>query len=122
VLFRMKRDRYAWVTVVPTAWLLVCTVSAGLLKLVSPDPAVSFVTHALTFSDAAARGEILAPAVSMEEMERIIFNDWVDAGLCVLFLAVVLSLLVFTVRTVIEARRAARPTAQEVVPPAVPAQ
>lgn len=122
VLFRMKQDRYAWVTVVPTLWLLVCTVSAGLLKLVSADPAVSFVAHALKFSDAASRGEVLAPAVSMDEMRRIIFNDWVDAGLCVLFLAVVLSLLVFTIRTIVAARRADTPTAHEVPPHAVPAE
>ncbi len=118
VLFRMKQDRFAWVTVVPTVWLLICTVSAGALKLVSPDPAVSFVSHALKFSEAAARGEVLAPAASMEEMRRIIFNDWVDAGLCLLFLAVVLSLLGFTIRTILAARRANAPTIHELGPQA----
>ena len=122
VLFRMKQDRYAWVTVIPTVWLLLCTVSAGMLKLVSADPAVSFVAHARRFSAAAARGEVLAPAVSMAEMERIIFNDWVDAGLCVLFLAVVLSLLFFTIKTIIAARRADAPTTREIFPQAVPAE
>jgi carbon starvation protein len=122
VLFRMKQDRYAWVTVVPTIWLLICTVSAGALKLVSSDPAVSFVAHAQIFSQAAARGEVLAPAASMEEMERIIFNDWVDAGLCALFLMVVLSLLGFTIRTIIEARQVGKPTAHEIVTQAVPAE
>jgi len=121
VLFRMKKDRFAWVTVVPTAWLLVCTVSAGMLKLFSADPAVSFVAHARLFSAAAARGELMAPAKTMEEMQRIIFNDWVDAGLCAIFLAVVLSLLGFTIRTILEARRVDRPTAHEIGPQAVPA-
>jgi carbon starvation protein len=116
VLFRMKQDRFAWVTMIPTAWLLVCTVTAGLLKLVSPDPAVSFVAHALKFSQAARQGEILAPAVSMEEMQRIIFNDWIDAALCLLFLAVVLSLLAFTIKTILEARRADMPTTREIRP------
>lgn len=122
VLFRMKQDRFAWVTVVPMAWLLICTVSAGLLKLFSSDPAISFVAHARKFSEAAARGEVLAPAASMQEMERIIFNDWVDAGLCALFLAVVLSLLYFTIKTILEARRANGPTTQEFSPQAVPAE
>ncbi|HEY7581710.1 MAG TPA: carbon starvation CstA family protein, partial [Acetobacteraceae bacterium] len=27
VLFKMKRERYAWVTIVPTAWLVLCTVT-----------------------------------------------------------------------------------------------
>ncbi|SCW55695.1 carbon starvation protein [Sphingobium faniae] len=114
VLFRMKRDRYAWVTMVPTAWLLICTVSAGWLKLFSADPAIGFLAHAAKFSEAAARGEVLSPAKSMAEMEQIVFNDRIDAALCAIFLAVVLSLLFFTIRTCIAARRADRPTAQEI--------
>lgn len=116
VLFRMKQDRFAWVTVVPTTWLLVCTITAGSLKLFSSDPAVGFIAHAQKFSAALDRGEVLAPAKSLEAMEKIIFNDWVDAGLCALFLAVLLSLLAFTVKTVLEARRSAVPTAHEIRP------
>ena len=37
VLFKMKRERYAWVTIVPTAWLLVCTLTAGLQKMFHSD-------------------------------------------------------------------------------------
>jgi carbon starvation protein len=114
VLFRMKRDRYAWVTLVPTAWLLICTISAGWLKLFSSDVKVGFLAHAAKFSDAAAAGTILAPAKSMEEMQRIIFNDRIDAALCGLFLAVVVSILFFTVRTCLAARRSDRPLAVEI--------
>lgn len=32
VLFKMKRQRYAWVALVPTAWLLICTLTAGWQK------------------------------------------------------------------------------------------
>jgi carbon starvation protein len=119
VLFRMKRDRYAWVTMAPTAWLLICTISAGALKIFSADPAVSFLAHARRFSDAAARGEVLAPAKSMEEMQQVIFNDRVDAGLCALFLLIVLSLLFFTVRVCLAARRSDRPLAREIAPAGV---
>ncbi|EXS70534.1 carbon starvation CstA family protein [Sphingobium sp. Ant17] len=114
VLFRMKRDRFAWVTMIPTAWLLVCTLSAGWLKLFSPDPKLGFLAHAAKFGAAADKGEVLAPAKSMAEMERIIFNDRIDAALVALFLAVVLSLLVFTIRTCLAARRSTEPTAQEI--------
>jgi len=114
VLFRMKRDRYAWVTMAPTAWLLICTVSAGWLKLFSADAKVGFLAHAAKFSEAAGRGEVLAPAKSMAEMEKIVFNDRTDAALCAIFLAVVLSLLFFTIRTCLAARRTDRPTAQEI--------
>jgi carbon starvation protein len=116
VLFRMKQDRYAWVTALPTAWLVICTVTAGSLKIFSADPAVSFVAHARIFSAAAAQGEVLAPAKSMAEMRRIIMNDYVDATLCAVFMAVVLSLLFFTVRSCLAARRSSAPLVREILP------
>jgi carbon starvation protein len=95
VLFKMKRQRYAWVTITPTLWLLVCTLTAGLQKVASTVPAIGFVAHAQRFSDAAAAGKILAPAKTMEEMHRVIFNDYVDATLAALFVAVVLAMTVY---------------------------
>ena len=122
VLFRMKRDRYAWVTLVPTAWLLVCTLSAGVLKLFSADAKVGFLAHAARFSGAAGRGEVLAPAKSMGEMRQIIFNDRIDAALVAIFLFVVLAVLVFTIRTCLAARKVAAPTAREIPAQLVPAE
>ncbi len=122
VLFRMKQDRFAWVTMLPAAWLLICTLSAGWLKLFSADPKVGFLAHAAKFGAAAETGEVLAPAKSMTEMQRIIFNDRVDAALVALFLAVVLSILVFTVKTCLTARRITAPTAREIPAQLVPAE
>jgi carbon starvation protein len=122
VLFRMKQQRFAWVTVIPTIWLLICTLSAGALKLFSADPKVGFLAHATRFSEAAARGEVLAPAKSMAEMRAIIFNDRIDAVLCGLFLAVVLSLLFFTVKTCLAALREPRPSTHEAPVHMVPAE
>jgi len=95
VLFKMKRQRYAWVTILPTVWLLVCTLTAGLEKIFSAVPAIGFVAHAQVFGNAAAAGKILAPAKTMVEMQRVIFNDYVDATLCALFVAVVLAMMVY---------------------------
>jgi carbon starvation protein len=120
VLFRMKRDRYAWVTVLPMAWLLVCTVSAAMLKLCSSDPRVSFVSRARQFSDAIARGELIAPAKSLDDMRHILFNDVVDAALCVVFLVVVVAIAACTVLASVRARRSGDITVCE-LPEAVPA-
>ncbi|MBY8822124.1 carbon starvation CstA family protein [Sphingomonas colocasiae] len=122
VLFRMKQDRYAWVTMIPTAWLLICTITAGTLKIFSGDPKVGFLAHADIFSAAIARGEVLAPAKSMAQMQAIVFNDRVDAGLCAFFMFVVVSILFFTIRTCLAARRDPRPTAREIPAIAVPAE
>jgi hypothetical protein len=82
---------------------VICTVTAGLEKVVSPDPAVGFVSHALRFGDAVAAGKILAPAKTLHEMSRVIFNDYLDAGLAALFAAIVVAVVVYGV---VDARRA----------------
>ncbi len=97
ILFKMKRERYAWVTLIPTAWLLVCTLTAGLEKLLSTDPKVGFLYHAAKFEDAIAAGKILKPADTMGEMRQIVFNDYVNATLAAIFVLVVLAIAVYGV-------------------------
>ncbi|TFI59495.1 carbon starvation protein A [Sphingomonas parva] len=114
VLFRMKRERFAWVTLLPVGWLLLCTLTAGWQKMFHPDPKIGFLAHASRYSEALGRGEILAPAKGLGEMRRIVFNDYVNASLCALFVAVVLAMVFFGVRAILAARRSDRPTALEV--------
>jgi carbon starvation protein CstA len=95
VLFKMKHERFAWVTAIPAVWLVVTTVTAGLEKVFSSDPAVGFISHALKFNEAAAAGQVLAPAKTLTEMRRIMFNDYVDATLAALFVFVVVASVVY---------------------------
>ena len=97
VLFKMKRQRYAWVTVVPAVWLVLCTVTAGLEKAFSANPAVGFVAHAVKFGSAAAAGQVLAPAKTLAEMNRVVFNDYLDAALAVVFVSVVIAMILYAV-------------------------
>lgn len=120
VLFKMKRDRYAWVTILPTIWLLVCTLTAGWQKIFDADPRVSFLAHAAKYNAAIAEGKVLAPAKSLAEMGRVVFNDYVNAALCGLFMFVVISIVVFGIRSVRRARANAQPTAQETAYEALP--
>jgi carbon starvation protein len=114
VLFKMKRERYAWVTIVPTAWLVLCTVTAGMEKVFSADPAVGFLSHAARFADAAAAGKLLAPAKSLGEMHRIVFNDRVDATLAAVFAAIVIAMVIYGVFACIRAMHNPRSTALEI--------
>ncbi|WP_219217652.1 carbon starvation CstA family protein [Variovorax boronicumulans] len=113
VLFRMKRERYAWVALVPTVWLLACTLTAGWLKIFSSDPKVGFLSHAAKYADGLAQGVLIAPAKTPEAMSRIVFNDRLDAALCALFIFVVLSVLVYSVKACLAARRVNKPTVHE---------
>ncbi len=112
-LVRMKRERYLWIPALPTAWLLVCTLSAGWQKLFHADPKIGFLANAQRFADAIARSELLAPAQSLADMQRIVFNNRLDAALCALFIGVLLLTLGFGLRAALAARRSATPTARE---------
>ncbi|MCO5977849.1 carbon starvation CstA family protein [Ideonella oryzae] len=113
VLFKMKKGRYAWTTVLPALWLLACTMTAGWQKIFSANPKVGFLSHAQKYADALASGQLLAPAKSPEAMARIVFNDRLDAALCALFMFVVVSVAVYAVKAIAQARASQRPTVQE---------
>jgi carbon starvation protein len=114
VLFKMKRQRFAWVTIVPAAWLVVCTVTAGLEKVFNPNPAVGFIAHASRFSNAIASGQVLAPAHSLGEMGRIVFNDYLDATLAAAFAAVVVAMVIYGFLNIRKALATPKATAVEV--------
>ena len=116
VLFKMKRERYAWVTIVPTVWLVACTVTAGLEKVFSPDTAVGFASHALKFGSAMAAGTVIAPAKTMHQMAQIVFNDWVDATLAGVFAALVVTMVIYGIIHCRKAMENPKSTTHEVGP------
>jgi carbon starvation protein len=116
VLVKMKRERYVWVTLVPTAWLLITTLTAGVQKIFDPDPKVGFVSLARKFSDAATQGIVLAPAKSIAEMQRVAFNNYLDAVVCAFFVLLVIAMCIFAVKICMQALKQANPTAHEIPP------
>ncbi|HJS34005.1 MAG TPA: carbon starvation CstA family protein [Pseudoxanthomonas sp.] len=113
VLFKMKRDRYAWVTVIPTIWLLICTTYAGLIKIFDSNPAAGFVAQAKKYQAAIADGQLLGAAKSMGQMHQVVVNSYVNTGLTVLFLFVVFSVLVYALRAIAKARRSSERSDRE---------
>ncbi len=112
-LVRMKRERYLWITLVPTLWLVICTLSAGWLKLFSIDTRIGFLAHAQKFSDALASGTVLAPAKSLADMQRIVQNDYVNSAMTVLLMGLVLSLVFLGLRAGLKGWRNADVSTQE---------
>ena len=113
VLFRMKRDAYAIIAIAPTLWLYICTLTAGYEKIAHQDPRIGFIAHAQKFSKAFDSGQLLAPAKSINEMQRVIFNDYVDVGLCMIYIVLILTMLVFALLAIRDARASAVATIRE---------
>ncbi len=99
-MVRMGRGRLALVPAVPAAWVLLITLIAGWQKLFSDIPAIGFLAHAEVFSGAIARGEILAPATTMTQMQAVVFNDRIDAFMTGFFMVVVVTMLFFAINAI----------------------
>ncbi len=113
VLFKMKQDRFAWVTIIPVTWVSVCTLTAAWQKIFHDNPRIGFIAHANQYKDSVLEGIVLAPAKSIEQMQQVIFNDYLNASLAGMFMLVLISMLLFGIRTVLQARVIHHPTAQE---------
>jgi len=113
VLFKMKRDRYAWVTIVPAVWLLICTTSAGLIKIFDSNPAQGFLAQAAKYQAGLASDTVIAPAKTAGQMQQIVTNAYVNTGLTALFLFVVFAVLFYSIKTIVIARRNPQRTDQE---------
>ncbi len=114
VLFKMKRERFALVTIAPAIWLVVCTTTAGLEKVFSPDPNVGFVSHALKYADATAAGQLLTPATTVAQMTQIVVNDYIDAALAAVFVLVVVATAIYGLISIWKALASPQATAMEI--------
>lgn len=113
VLFKMKRDRFTWVTLVPTAWILISTLTAGWQKVFHANPRIGFLAHANKYKAALADGQLLAPAQSIGQMQQVIFNDYLNAALTGMFMLIVASICLFGIKTALLARATHKPSVQE---------
>ncbi|EIB1184938.1 carbon starvation protein CstA [Salmonella enterica] len=112
VLFKMKRQRYAWVALVPTAWLLICTLTAGWQKAFSPDAKIGFLAIANKFQAMIDSGNI-PPQYTESQLAQLVFNNRLDAGLTIFFMVVVVVLAIFSIKTALAALKIDKPTANE---------
>ncbi|MEX9948307.1 pyruvate/proton symporter CstA [Providencia alcalifaciens] len=113
VLFKMKRQAYAWVALLPTSWLLVCTMTAGWEKTFSEDARVGFLAVANKFQTMLDSGN-LPPQYTESQLTQLVFNNRLDAGLTIFFMIVVVVLALFSIRTALKALKSKEPTANEV--------
>jgi carbon starvation protein len=96
ILVKMYRARYMWITCVPLAWLVTVTYTAGYQKILSPIPSVGFLARAAQFQAELASKSV--PLSKIAEHQASIFNDRLDAIVCGIFLVLVTTILVDSIR------------------------
>ena len=113
VIIKMGKARYAWLTLLPLAWLVVVTMTAGWAKIFSDDPRLGFLAHARSLEDQLAAGVLPRGAADAAAAARMIFNDRLDAAVAGFFMLAVIVILTDSAKewvSVIRGRKPARST------------
>jgi carbon starvation protein len=116
VIIRMKKARYAFVTLLPLAFITVVTMSAGFAKIFSPLPKLGFVAHAHLLEAARAAGTLPPGVKSPGDLGRMIFNDYLDAAVAGFFLVLVVIVIADSARIWIGLIRSGAPGRSTEVP------
>jgi carbon starvation protein len=98
IIFRMGKGRYAWMTILPLAWLAVVTLSGGWLKIFSDSPKLGFLSHSQMIRDLLSAGKLPPGAASVDAARRMIFTDSLDALIAGFFMMAVVVILVESIR------------------------
>lgn len=113
VLFKMKKQRYAWVTILPTIWLFITSMTAGWQKIFHEKPSIGFLAQANKFRKGLDDGVIIAPAKTVADMQTIVFSNQINAALCGFFMLVAVTMLIAAFFVIRRALRSALPTTHE---------
>jgi carbon starvation protein len=100
-LAKTGRFKYLWVAGLPALLMAINTISAGILKVFHPDPRIGFLAHADSISQKVAMGELPAGIKSFEIAQRVIMNDYTNALLGTLYVALVSLVVLLILKEII---------------------
>ena len=107
IIVKAGRARYAWVTVLPLAWLLAVTLTASWQKVLSPDPHIGFLAEVRWIHDQVSAGAIQAGVGA-----RMALNAHINAAMATIFVVIVLAVVIASSREwwlVLRGRKVPRP-------------
>ena len=104
ILLKMHGVKYLWITCAPLAWLVTVTFTAAWQKIFSPLPALGFLAQADRLEASLRAGTAADPAAT----QTLIFNARLDAVLCGVFLLLVTTILLDSMRVWIGILRGTR--------------
>src|SRR5688572_10385039 len=96
VLVKMHGARFMWITCVPLTWLVIVCYTAAWQKIFSDAPRVGFLALASQLEAALAAGKV--PAAQIAATQTQIFNNRLDAVVCGVFLVLVTTILLDSIR------------------------
>jgi carbon starvation protein len=94
-----------WITCLPLVWLVAVTYTAAWQKIFSPLPALGFLAQAAKQEAALLAGSAADPAAT----RALIFNARLDAVVCSIFIVLVTTILIDSIRVWIGILRGTRP-------------
>ncbi len=109
VLIKMGRTRYLWVPLLPLGWLLAVTMTAGWMKIFSPDPRIGFLSAAADLRE-KLEGAGGAPSALAAGWRHQLLNNYLNAAVTGLFLVLVVLVVLACARVwlqLLAGRRAA---------------
>ena len=96
VLIKMHRAKYLWITGAPMLWLLVVTFTGAYQKIFSSNPRIGFLAYAAQLESVLRAG--YAPSYTLVETRVLIFNAKLDAIVCGIFVLLVATILIDSLR------------------------
>ena len=113
VLVKMKKQQYIWVTVIPTVFLTVTCLYAGWQKIFHESPGIGFLAQANKYKAVIDKGELIAPAKSLDSMQGIVTANQINAVLCAFFMIVLLVMIAAAIQAIMRALKNPEPTVVE---------
>ena len=107
ILIKMHRARFMWITCIPLAWLITVCFTAGYQKIFSPEPRVGFLAQASQLEATLAVGAL--SGAEADATRQLIFNARLDAVVCGIFLILVCTILIDSIRLWMGILRGTRP-------------
>jgi carbon starvation protein len=96
ILIKMHGAKFMWITGIPLVWLVVVCFAAGYEKIFSDQPRLGFLADATRLQNALNAGTLAGSKIA--EAQSQIFNNRLDAFVCGVFLILVATILIDSVR------------------------
>ena len=116
LLIKAGKLKWAWITGIPLAWDAAVTLTASYQKVFSDDPKLGFFAQRDRFKEALDAGEVLAPAKSIDDMNKVVTNSTVDGILAAFFAILIVVVILDATRICIKAIRSREPLPSAEVP------